>query len=457
MIRRLLGKTHGNMVVLANLSSDRGMPHLRRDRILRMRDRRLRRMVRYAATTVPYYRDLFRRLRIHPQDLMGPSDLDSLPLVDKKALFADPAQFVSESVDGLRSLPFLTNGTTTTRLEIRHDPGSLLANMAFGERERKTFTKTLGKSGVSREAVISYKSSTFRQVNRYYRDSTWFPVRPNRLMLSVEDRLDQLVDAINAFRPELIRGYGSHLETFFRLVSLRGIDLHRPRILLTVSDAMTAPGREFVENEFGVKVFSLYNAVEAFKIGFTCETSRGYHIHEDLCHLKIVGPDGVRVPNGKTGEIVISNLVNRGTVLLNYRLGDMGAMATEPCPCGCPLPLLEHLHGRVGDVLVLENGSLIHQSSVWGVMRTVPDVLRYQLIQIEPERFEIKILAADRVTFGRIAPDIETLLKGLLGNMAVDPVFAPELANLVPTKFRPVISRCSGRMEPALPNGNGSR
>jgi phenylacetate-CoA ligase len=220
---------------------------------------------------------------------------------------------------------------------------------------------------------------------------------------------------------------------------------------------MTAPGREFIENEFGVRVFSLYNAVEAFKIGFTCEASRGYHIHEDLCHLKIVGPDGVHVPDGTTGEIVISNLVNRGTVLLNYRLGDMGAMATEPCACGCPLPLLEHLCGRVGEVLVLENDSLIHPSSVWGVMRAVPEALRYQLIQIEPERFEIKVLTADRMTFSRIAPDLETRLKGLLGHATVDPVFAPELANLVPHKFRPVISRCSARMDSAPRNGKGSR
>lgn len=33
-------------------------------------------------------------------------------------------------------------------------------------------------------------------------------------------------------------------------------------------------------------------------------------------------------------------------VLLNYRLGDWGRLASEPCPCGSGLPLLQSLGGR---------------------------------------------------------------------------------------------------------------
>ncbi len=423
MVRRLLGRTYGNATVFAAFRKDRGMPYLPRDRILEMRDRRVRRMVRYAATSVPYYRDLFRKLGLHPRDLKSAPDLDRLPLVDKETLLADPARFVSESREGRRSLPFLTNGTTATRLEIRHDRSSLLANMAFGERERKRITEALGRQYGYKEAAITYKSSTGKRVNEFYREATWVPVRPNKLMLSVEDPFDKIVDAINAFRPDVLRGYGSHLETFFRLVDLRGVDLHPPEVLLTFSDAMTAPGKEFIEDRFAARVFTNYNAVEAFKIGFTCEASRGFHIHEDLCHLRVLRPDGTRAADGAMGEIVISNLVNRGTVLLNYRLGDMGAMATQPCPCGCPLPLLEHLHGRVGEVLVLPHGNLIHPSAVWGVMREIPDALRYQLVQVEPERFEIKVLTADLMTFSKIAPNLETGLRELLGDVSVAPVF----------------------------------
>jgi phenylacetate-coenzyme A ligase PaaK-like adenylate-forming protein len=79
---------------------------------------------------------------------------------------------------------------------------------------------------------------------------------------------------------------------------------------------------------------SNYNAVEAFKIGHFCELRRGYHLFEDLCDLWLAGPDGAPSPSGERGEVVISNLVNRATVLLNYRLGDFARLSPDSCDCG---------------------------------------------------------------------------------------------------------------------------
>ena len=43
-------------------------------------------------------------------------------------------------------------------------------------------------------------------------------------------------------------------------------------------------------------------------------------------------------------------------VLLNYRLGDLGVLATKRCPCGRNLPLLEKLGGRVYETIQLPDG-----------------------------------------------------------------------------------------------------
>ena len=75
----------------------------------------------------------------------------------------------------------------------------------------------------------------------------------------------------------------------------------------------------------------------------------GFHLHEDLCHLDVVDRDGARVPDGEPGEIVLSNLVNRGSVLLNYRIGDLGRISTEPCACGRTTQVLADLEGRVSE------------------------------------------------------------------------------------------------------------
>jgi phenylacetate-CoA ligase len=80
----------------------------------------------------------------------------------------------------------------------------------------------------------------------------------------------------------------------------------------------------------GVPVLSRYNAGESLKIGYTCEQRDGFHLHDDLCVVEAVGPDGAAVPEEERGAVVISNLVNRGTVLLRYDLGDYVALEDPP-------------------------------------------------------------------------------------------------------------------------------
>jgi phenylacetate-CoA ligase len=55
---------------------------------------------------------------------------------------------------------------------------------------------------------------------------------------------------------------------------------------------------------------------------------------------------------------VVSNLVNRATVLLNYRLGDLASYVGGSCPCGLALPLHAPPIGRIDDVI--ENGAVVH-------------------------------------------------------------------------------------------------
>ena len=51
---------------------------------------------------------------------------------------------------------------------------------------------------------------------------------------------------------------------------------------------------------------------------------------------------------------MVSNLVNRGTVLLNYRLGDVAAKLDGRCACGRTLPMMSFLEGR-SDEWILEH------------------------------------------------------------------------------------------------------
>jgi phenylacetate-CoA ligase len=180
---------------------------------------------------------------------------------------------------------------------------------------------------------------------------TFIPVRPERLILPVFETVENNVKEINCFSPDIIISFGSYLEALFRTLDVIGLEMLLPSGVVCIGDGMTGEGKIFIEEKFGIPVLSIYNAGEAFKIGFSCEERLGFHVHEDLCHVRIVDEAGEEMERGERGEVVISNLINHGTVLLNYRLGDLASMPDKRCPCGRTQPLLSELEGRVQDVI----------------------------------------------------------------------------------------------------------
>jgi len=226
--------------------------------------------------------------------------------------------------------------------------------------------------------------------------------------------LDAVVAQVNETRPDVLASFGTYLEELFKTLGHRGVSMWTPKVVLYFGDNLSPDGRAFIEREFGTPVLSRYNAVESFKIGYFCERRRGFHLHEDLCHVRLVDPSGAPVARDGVGEVVISNLVNRATVLLNYRLGDLARVVGDRCDCGRPSPLLSELEGRVSGTLRLPNGNLVHPFAVLAIVRRQQGITASQLVQVEPERYELRLATVDGDSFAAAAPPLEAELGALL-------------------------------------------
>jgi phenylacetate-CoA ligase len=169
---------------------------------------------------------------------------------------------------------------------------------------------------------------------------------------------------------------------------------------------MLSPGgKELIEGTFGCLVHSTYQAAETGRMGFQCERRAGFHLNVDFCAIRIVDGMGREVPAGHQGEIVASNLHNRATVLLNYRIGDWGTLGTDPCPCGRSLPLLERLEGRESEVIALPDGRVLPFGVVGTLFRRELDAsLKAQIVQSASGDVVWRVVpfaGADRAVFHR--------------------------------------------------------
>lgn len=174
--------------------------------------------------------------------------------------------------------------------------------------------------------------------------------------------------------------------------------------------------RDLIEERFGCTVYSTYQAVEMSRIGFECERRQGFHLNMDLCALRVVDEVGNDVAAGLDGEIIVSNLHNRAMVLLNYRLGDWGALSVESCPCGRSLPLLARLEGRRTEAIVLGDGrvltalivgSLFKQENVAAlkvqIVHPAPGVVRWRIVPFagaDQDAWQISLLARGKEVLG---------------------------------------------------------
>ncbi len=404
----------GNLVVLAHLRGQKRAPFLPRPRLEALRDTRVRRIVAHAAGSVPYYRELFAREGIDPRAIRGASDLERLPLLDPEIVRREPTRFLSTSARAKGALGFLTSGRSGRPLEVHHDRRSLLANIAFGERERAPVIALCGGAFRPRELRIAYETSNFQKVLDFYAGSTRLPA-PRRTSISMVAPFDDVVAAINDVRPDVLTAYGGFVDMFIRTLAARGVAIHRPKVVMIMGEALPADGRAWIEQELGARVLSRYCATEAFKIGYFCEHGTGFHVHEDLCHVWLRTADGGRAAPGEAGEVVISNLVNHATVLLNYPMGDVAALTGRPCPCGRTQRLLTEVQGRVEDVLHLRSGEELHPRAVWSVLKDDRSILQYQLIQHDLGRFELKLATVDAGAFPQARSRAIEGLRRLLG------------------------------------------
>ena len=66
----------------------------------------------------------------------------------------------------------------------------------------------------------------------------------------------------------------------------------------------------------------------------TCPAHSGMHLRENHIIAEIVSPEGVPLPAGETGELVITTIGMEALPLIRYRTGDFTRILPSPCPCG---------------------------------------------------------------------------------------------------------------------------
>lgn len=409
---------------------------------------RLHAFMTHLATSVPFYRGWLDEHGLTPADFRDPGALARLPVTDKPFMRAHFEALRSEHAHDL--IGARTSGSSGEPLHFLLSRPRISFDIAAKWRATRWWDVDIGDPELVLWGATQENSAQDRV--REWRDRL-FATRLIPTGELTDARLDQILGIMRQTRPKQLFGYPSALARLaFRAIE-RGLPMNDLgiRVAFCTSEVLRPEWRQAIASAFGCGVANEYGARDAGFIARECPQG-GLHITAEELIVEVVDSTGEPLPPGEEGDILVTNLAGPEFPFLRYRTGDRGALSPLQCPCGRGLPLLQQLSGRANDGLRSTRGGWVHGSAINHLMRDLPGLRAYQVVQHEPDRVSIAIVT-DTPPDPAHTDALEHRLRTLLGDEVRCEVqrtsHIPPAAN---GKFRHIICTLPPPGMPAAPN-----
>ena len=163
--------------------------------------------------------------------------------------------------------------------------------------------------------------------------------------------------------------YLLHLHAAIQQEGYRREDL-KLRMAITGAEPHSEELRCKIQDKLGIEVYNCYGMSEMNGPGvaFECIFRNGMHIWEDRYIVEILDPKTLEpVPEGETGELVLTILCRDAMPLIRYRTRDLTHFIPEPCECGRTHRRIARFTGRTDDMLII-NGVNVFPSQIEEVL-----------------------------------------------------------------------------------------
>lgn len=319
----------------------------------------------FIKTNVEYYRSL--------PDF---STLDELPLMSKAEYSMDRNKLVADRLNMKHCWEGRTSGSTGMPLSFLNHRDTVRTVKAYQE----TFLDYIGIRSSDRSARISgVQITSFNREKPPY----WIYIdKYCQLQLSAYHMSQKTyafyIDAMKRYKVSYGKGYPNAWLFLAEHLSSTGTTPPQLKAIITDSEGVTLEQQKLIEDVFECPMYQTYGLGEIGQIAVQCR-ERHYHIIPTLCYAEIVDEDGMILPNGQRGEIILTNLVSGETPIVRYRTSDYGTLEEGECRCGWKTQYLTSIDGRLDDYVISKDGRKINRLS--HVIKPAVGVVESQIIQ----------------------------------------------------------------------------
>jgi phenylacetate-CoA ligase len=381
------------------------------EKVARLRNRRLQRLVEIAVARAPFYANRYRGINLNRFELsqLPPTTKQDLlahfdeAVTDPNVRRSDVERYLGNS-DNLgryylgRYAVSETSGSQGQPLPILQDRQGLEVLFGIMIARANAFSRPGLIEGVrrllhpARLAIVTLRRG-------FYPSGAAFEfmseiVRPYVRVARLSSTQIDLIERLNEFQPHVVIGYASTLDTLAFQADKLHLAPHLRQVGST-SERLSGAAKQRIQSAFGVPVIDHYGAGECLFLSDGCPTDEGVHVNADWAILEVVDDANRPVPPGLPGsKVLLTNLANVVQPFIRYEISDTVTMADRPCRCGNRFPRVQRVDGRAAEVFRVWDGkedrvlpALVVQNAVerLGVVR------EWQAAQADSRGMEIRL------------------------------------------------------------------
>lgn len=319
-----------------------------RDEISSLQLQRMKWSVRHAYNNVPFYKQKFDSVGVHPDHLVGLEDIKKFPLTTKQDLrdnypfgmFAVPRSEVSRV--------HASSGTTGKPTVVGYTKNDL-------DVWAKVMARSMRASGTKKGDLVhiayGYGLFTGGLGAHYGAEELGCTVVPVSGGMTARQ-----VTLIEDFKPSTIMVTPSYVLNILDEFRKRGLDPRECSLDVGIfgAEPWTNAMRREIEDAFDMHAVDIYGLSEVMGPGVAnecVETKDGLHIWEDHFYPEIVDPSsGNSLPDGQSGELLFTSLTKEAFPLIRYRTRDLTTLRPGTARS---MRRMDKVTGRSDDMIIL--------------------------------------------------------------------------------------------------------
>ena len=355
---------------------------------------KLKGLVDYASKNVPYYEELFKKIKLTSKDILTLEDIQKVPILTKEILRKEDGRLISRTFGNKYVKKSKTGGTTGAPVMVYKD----IYTRSYTWASYYRWYEWMGLNYYDPSSTFWGTSTVLSSSIKTKIKDMFSQFIQNKIVLNSfnmnEQTLGHYYNSILKHKPVLLKGYLSSLIEFAKYIDDNELEFIKLKAISSTTETLLPHNRKYLEQVFRAPVYDQYGCGEISAISYECAKHNGLHINQEHVICEVLNGSDSPIVN-VSGRVIATDLDNLVMPFIRYENGDLATLTDTKCTCGVNQPLMKSIDGRSIDTITLKNGSKVHGVFFTDIFYEIgilaDQVQKFQVYQDTPGEIDFRI------------------------------------------------------------------